>query len=105
MSITGKMQRKVHYPGREAAGAIQSSGMVDDDSTRTRYLMRSLIEEAMTSSQLEAASTTRQIAKDMRGTGRTPRDRSAQMIFNTYAMMQSMQLGRASCREGVWTYG
>src|SRR3546814_3031443 len=53
VSITGNMQRKLHYLDREAAGAIQSSGMVDDDSTRKRYLMRSLIEEAMTSSQLD----------------------------------------------------
>src|SRR3546814_5375483 len=91
VSITGNMQRKLHYLDREAAGAIQSSGMVDDDSTRKRYLMRSLIEEAMASSQLEGASTTRQIAKEMLGTGRQPRDRSEQMIFNNYAMMQSLR--------------
>src|SRR3546814_12517528 len=53
--------------------------------------MRSLIEEAMASSQLEGASTTRQIAKEMLGTGRQPRDRSEQMIFNNYAMMQSLR--------------
>lgn len=91
VSITGNMQRKLHYLDREAAGAIQSSGMVDDDSTRKRYLMRSLIEEAMTSSQLEGASTTRQVAKEMLSTGRPPRDRSEQMIFNSYAMMQSLR--------------
>jgi len=91
VSITGNMQRKLHYLDREAAGAIQSGGMVDDDSTRKRYLMRSLIEEAMTSSQLEGASTTRQVAKEMLGSGRKPRDRSEQMIFNNYAMMQSLR--------------
>jgi Fic family protein len=91
VAITGNMQRKLHYLDREAAGAIQSSGMVDDESTRKRYLMRSLIEEAMTSSQLEGASTTRQIAKELLSTGRPPRDRSEQMIFNNYAMMQAMR--------------
>lgn len=91
VSLTGNMQRKLHFLDREAAGAIQSSGMVDDDSTRKRYLMRSLIEEAMTSSQLEGASTTRQIAKEMLSTGRAPRDRSEQMIHNNYAMMQSLR--------------
>ena len=91
VSLTGNMQRKLHYLDREAAGAIQSSGMVDDESTRKRYLMRSLIEEAMTSSQLEGASTTRQIAKELLSTGRPPRDRSEQMIFNNYAMMQAMR--------------
>src|SRR3546814_18088634 len=45
----------------------------------------------MASSQLEGASTTRQIAKEMLGTGRQPRDRSEQMIFNNYAMMQSLR--------------
>src|SRR3546814_10132202 len=65
--------------------------MVENDSTRKRYRMRALIEEAMTSSQLEGASTTRQIAKEMLGTGRKPRESSEQMIFNTYAMMQSVR--------------
>src|SRR3546814_5023794 len=74
VSITGNMQRKLHYLDRDAAGAIQSSGMVDGDSTRKRYLMRSLIEEAMTSTQLADASTTRPTAKDMLGTGRNPPD-------------------------------
>lgn len=91
VSLTGNMQRQLHFLDREAAGAIQASGLVDEDTTRKRYLMRSLIEEAMTSSQLEGASTTRQIAKEMLSTGRTPRDRSEQMIHNNYAMMQSLR--------------
>lgn len=91
VSLTSAMQRRLHFLDREAAGAIQASGMVDDDTTRKRYLMRSLIEEAMTSSQLEGASTTRQIAKEMLSTGREPRDRSEQMIHNNYAMMQSLR--------------
>jgi Fic family protein len=91
VSITGSMQRKLHFLDREAAGAIRTLGPVDDGSTRKYYLMRSLIEEAMTSSQLEGASTTRQVAKEMLSTGRAPRDRSEQMIFNNYAMMQSLR--------------
>lgn len=91
MSLTGNMQRQLHFLDREAAGAIQSSGLVDEGTTRKRYLMRSLIEEAMTSSQLEGASTTRQIAKEMLSTGREPRDRSEQMIHNNYATMQSLR--------------
>jgi Fic family protein len=90
VSITSTMQRQLHFLDKEAAGAIVGADMVDDESTRKRYLMRSLIEEAMTSSQLEGASTTRQIAKEMLSTGRAPRDRSEQMIYNNYAMMQSL---------------
>lgn len=91
LSLTGNMQRQLHFLDREAAGSIQASGLVDEGTTRKRYLMRSLIEEAMTSSQLEGASTTRQIAKEMLGTGRAPRDRSEQMIHNNYVMMQSLR--------------
>ena len=91
LSLTGNMQRQLHFLDREAAGAIQASGLVDEGTARKRYLMRSLIEEAMTSSQLEGASTTRQIAKEMLSTGRAPRDRSEQMIHNNYAMMQSLR--------------
>lgn len=91
VAVTGMMQRKLHFLDREAAGVILGADMVDDESTRKRYLMRSLIEEAMTSSQLEGASTTRQIAKEMLSTGRAPRDRSERMIFNNYTMMQSLR--------------
>jgi Fic family protein len=51
----------------------------------------SLVEEAITSSQLEGASTTRQVAKELLATGRKPRDRSEQMIVNNYQGMQFAQ--------------
>ncbi len=91
VSLTSSMQRRLHFLDREAAGAILGADVVEDDATRKRFLIRSLIEEAMTSSQLEGASTTRQIAKEMLSTGRQPRDRSEQMIYNNYAMMQSLR--------------
>jgi Fic family protein len=50
-----------------------------------------LIEEAITSSQLEGAVTTRQVAKEMIRTGRTPRDRSEQMVLNNYRAMQHIR--------------
>ena len=55
--------------------------------TRDRYVISSLIEEAITSSQLEGASTTHQVAKDMLRTGRKPRTRSERMIVNNYLGM------------------
>lgn len=91
VSVTGTMQRKLHFLDREAAGLILGADQGDDESVRRKHLVRSLIEEAMTSSQLEGASTTRQIAKEMLSTGRAPRDRSEQMIFNNYATMQSLR--------------
>lgn len=90
VSVTGTMQRKLHFLDREAAGLILGADEDDDESIRRRHLVRSLIEEAMTSSQLEGASTTRRVAKELLSTGRAPRDRSEQMIFNNYATMQSL---------------
>lgn len=57
-------------------------------NVRDSYLINSLIEESITSSQLEGAATTRQVAKDMLRENRTPRNRSEQMIANNYAAMQ-----------------
>lgn len=91
VSITGTLQRKLHFLDREAAGVILGAEEGEDDAIRKRHLVRALIEEAMTSSQLEGASTTRQVAKEMLATGRPPRDRGEQMIFNNYAAMQSLR--------------
>ena len=56
---------------------------------KDRYLVKSLMmEEAITSSQLEGASTTRAVAKEMLATSRKPKDKSEQMIFNNYLLMK-----------------
>ncbi|MFL5320077.1 MAG: Fic family protein, partial [Myxococcaceae bacterium] len=56
--------------------------------TRDRYLLRSLAEEAITSSQLEGASTTRKVAKEMLLTGRAPRTKDERMIANNFRGME-----------------
>jgi Fic family protein len=74
-------------------GAGKLIGMPDpitNPQTRDRYLIRSLIEEAVTSSQLEGAVTTREVAKEMIKTGRAPRDISEQMILNNFQAMQQI---------------
>lgn len=56
---------------------------------KDRYLVRNLMmEEAITSSQLEGASTTRKVAKDMLENNRKPTDKSEQMIFNNFLLMK-----------------
>jgi Fic family protein len=61
---------------------------ITNPDTKDQYLVGSLIEEAITSSQLEGAATTREIAKDMLRAGRRPRDDSERMILNNYLTMQ-----------------
>jgi len=77
----------LHQIDRNAGGNIQGSDQVTNPATRDTYLFKSIVEEAITSSQLEGASTTRKVAKAMIQEGRPPRDRSERMIFNNYRGM------------------
>ena len=56
-----------------------------------RFLVNSLMEEAIRSSQLEGATTSRRAAKEMLRTGRQPSDRSERMIANNYRALQFMR--------------
>jgi Fic family protein len=60
-------------------------------SSRDRYLLSSLMEEAITSSQMEGAATTRDVAKAMIRSHRPPRDRSERMILNNFLTMQRIR--------------
>lgn len=77
----------LHHVDRDASGTIQIGEPVINPQSRDTYLVKSLVEEAITSSQLEGASTTRRVAKEMIKTGREPRDRSERMILNNYNAM------------------
>ncbi len=80
--------KMLHEIDQQASGAIGETEHVTDPGTRERDLIHSLFEEAITSSQLEGASTTRAVAKEMLKRDRAPRDRSEQMIYNNYQAMQ-----------------
>ncbi len=85
------VQRALHNIDRQAAGNVAASSPMVSEGERERYLVSSLIEEAITSSQLEGASTTQEVAKDMLRSGRKPRDRSERMILNNYQVMQMVR--------------
>ncbi len=60
-------------------------------SVRDRYVINTLIQESITSSQLEGAATTRAVAKEMLRSGRPPRDKGERMILNNYLTMQHIR--------------
>jgi Fic family protein len=63
---------------------------------KDRYLVKNLmLEEAITSAQLEGASTTRKVAKEMIEKNLTPKDKSQQMILNNYLLMKKAVENRA----------
>ena len=82
------VHEELHNIDCGAGGALRVPEPINNPQTRDQYLVRSLIEEAITSSQLEGAVTTREVAKEMIRTGRTPRDKSEQMILNNYITMR-----------------
>ncbi len=83
--------RALHEIDRRAGGAVAIGSRVVSGEDRDRYLVSSLIEEAITSSQLEGAATTREEAKVMLRSGRKPRDRSERMILNNFRVMEHVR--------------
>lgn len=82
--LTDEIQRCLHMIDRDAGGRITSADAGIPEYAQRRYLVSSLMEEAIASSQIEGAATTRRVAKDMLRTGRKPRDRAERMIINNY---------------------
>lgn len=82
-------QEMAHRIDQQVAGSIHSAALQPGGQNPHRYLLRSLIEEeAITSSQLEGAATTRRIAKGMLRDKRRPRNNGEQMILNNYEGMR-----------------
>jgi len=91
-SVPDSVVEQLHHIDRGAGGLIGTLEPVTSPQTRDRYLIRSLIEESITSSQLEGAVTTREVAKQMLSSGRKPRDKSERMILNNYNTMQRIRV-------------
>lgn len=85
--FTNKMQQQCHYFDMNFGGTWGNSSVIPNED-RTQYLISSLMEEAISSSQMEGASTTRKVAKEMLRKKISPRSRSEQMIFNNYTSIK-----------------
>jgi Fic family protein len=87
IAMVGPLLAGLRHVDQHASGRITVSEQVTNPDTRRSYLVSSLIEEAITSSQLEGATTSRRVAKEMLRSGRRPKNRSEQMIVNNYRAM------------------
>ncbi|MEO6054430.1 MAG: Fic family protein [Chthoniobacterales bacterium] len=87
-SIPDEVSKRLHEIDLGAGGRIGMPGPVINSQTRDQYLINSLMQEAITSSQLEGAVTTREVAKEMLLSGRAPRDTSERMILNNFLTMK-----------------
>jgi Fic family protein len=88
-NVPDYLQYELMLIDQQLAGGLTS----DDDipptnSQRERFIVNALREEAIASSMLEGAVTTRKEAEQMLKTGRKPRTTGEQMVFNNYRAIQ-----------------
>jgi len=62
-----------------------------DEKSKFRFISRGVVEEAIASSQLEGANTTRQLAKQFLREGRKPKNEAEHMILNNYNAMAAIE--------------
>ena len=83
LCVTSHIQRLCHEFDM-LFGSFWSSENDSQSAERKYYLASSLMEEAIYSSQMEGASTTRVVAKEMLRKNKSPQNKSQQMIVNNY---------------------
>lgn len=83
----GNSQRALHEIDSNARGLIGMPGAAANPENRDVYLQKSLIEEPFSSSVLEGAATTREVARKMIEEGRKPKTVSERMVLNNYQAM------------------
>ncbi len=86
-SLPDRAHELFHRIDGDARGRLATPEAVVNPSTRDRYLVNSVLEEAITSSQLEGAATTRQEAQALIREGREPKNRHERMVSNNFKAM------------------
>ncbi|OYU65671.1 MAG: cell filamentation protein Fic [Cytophagaceae bacterium BCCC1] len=85
--ITDYIQKTLHQFDLNIGGTL-SSNISIADTDKNKYIISSIMEEAISSSQMEGANTTRKKAKEMIQKELKPKNKSEQMILNNYVTMQ-----------------
>ncbi|MBT5021409.1 Fic family protein [Candidatus Woesearchaeota archaeon] len=88
--LTDESQRRLHILDKGTAGNLETGLESMHTSGRKRYIISSLMEEAIASSQLEGAATTRKIAKDLLRKKKKPKNYSEKMIVNGFKTIQKI---------------
>jgi Fic family protein len=82
-TITERMLSLLHQFDLNFGGSLSSEGLVSPNDKK--YILNSsIMEEAIASSQMEGANTTRKVAKEMLRKQSTPKNKSERMIVNNY---------------------
>lgn len=88
-NTNNSLQGYLHFLDMNIGGSLESPSIVSKED-KNRYLISSLMEEAIASSQIEGAVTTRRKAKEMLRKNQKPTNKSEQMIVNNYVTIQKI---------------
>lgn len=95
-TINDEILESLHHFDMNIGGSLTHSLIIPTENKNT-YLISSIMEEAIASSQMEGAATTRKVAKDMLRKKEKPRDKSQQMILNNYRTIQYIKEHAEDC--------
>ncbi len=90
-NLTKNLYQKLNFIDTNGAGLIESLTDKPTGVQTAKYIISSLTEEAIASSQIEGANTTHKVAKEMILSERKPRSKDEQMIVNNYRAMQKIE--------------
>jgi Fic family protein len=82
--VTPQHHEWLSFIDNKAGGYVSAKSPRPIPDDNKMYLYNSLMEEAIASSMLEGAATTREIAKDMLRSQRRPKNRYERMVLNNY---------------------
>ncbi len=88
-NLNSRLQAILHFLDMNIGGTLESTSIISRED-KNRYLLSSIMEEAIASSQIEGAVTTRKHAKEMLRKNIKPRNHSEQMIYNNYVTIQNI---------------
>jgi Fic family protein len=83
--------KSLSYIDSLTSGAIALGEKLPAGSQQDRLIINGLIEEAISSSQIEGANTTRKVAKAMIELNRSPKNKDERMILNNYVAMTRLE--------------
>lgn len=89
--LPDSLLKELHYLDQHASGEILVDHPDIPSSEKDRFLVSSLMEEAIASSQLEGAVTTRKVAKEMLRFGKKPENHAQQMCYNNYLTIRHIK--------------
>ncbi len=81
--MTDEIFELLHCFDMNIGGSLTGEHLIPSEN-RNVYLISSIMEEAIASSQMEGASTTHKVAKDMLRKSEKPKNKGQQMILNNY---------------------